>query len=214
MVLTGLASVAFACFAVRSEFNSVMAAPDETQMYLSALQEQPVFASSLSNSSHTFQMRNCDDYLASVVGPLFGRTALENVATSCEQRASEILAVSPNAAVAHLVRADALAIIGQPDEAFAAYERSYQLAPSEGWLATRRLRLAFRLGAAALGDAAANDAKLMVESHIYRPYLVDLYQSNPAHREWLASALEGADPGALRTFLRLVRQAAQRGTGL
>ena len=214
MVLAGLASVAFACFAARSEFNSVMAAPDETQMYLSALQEQPVFESSLSNTSQTFQMRNCDDYLSSVVGPLFGQTALENVAVSCEKRASEILAVAPNAAVAHLVRADALAIIGQPDEAFAAYERSYELAPSEGWLATRRMRLAFRLGAAALGDAAANDARLMVESGIYRPYLVDFYQSNPAHREWMASALDGADPGSLRTFLRLVRQASQGGAAL
>lgn len=214
LVIAGISSAAIALFTIRSEYDAMMVQTDETQIFISAMQEEPVFASSLSYASQNAQMRSCDQQMNSVVGPLFGQTAMGNIASGCADRADEILATTPSLSIAHLVKANVFAQGGDTAAMIDAYQISHDAAPNEGWLATRRLRLALRVNPALFGDAARNDARTMIESNIYRPYLAEYYQSNPTQRDWITASVEGVDAKFLRSFLNLVRSSAAGGLAL
>jgi len=210
-VLTALSIVAFSAYFTRKEMGAMMRSQNDAEVFLSAMAAPPAFERSLSNISQFHQMTQCDNHLSSVIGALMGQSARSNVADGCAQRAEEILESSPTLSVAHLVQANAAFVNGEISAAVESLRVSQATAPSEGWLATRRLRVSFAIGAQALGETAALDAQLIIKDLVYRNYLVTFYQERPQHRDWIAEATMDIEGPYLRDFFNLVRSASMEG---
>ncbi|WP_123794271.1 hypothetical protein [Pacificibacter maritimus] len=192
----------------RSEFSVVFSMPDGAEVFVEAEQGLLQLPKAGSNFAAYKQMLQCDEWMTSVFGAFSSAYAHENIAQACGARAEEILASSPSFSSAHLVKAGAARKLGDIPAAVNALAISQSTAPSEGALATRRLRTAFLIGSDALGDAAAQDVLIAVDQGRYRQFVAQYYWAYPDHRDWLSNVLEGLDAQQMRRVFGAIKQAA------
>ena len=187
-------------------------------IYLQALGGMPEFAAARSWRVQQAQLTGCDDLLAGPSAKIADPQAMQRVAEACLKRVDQVLRSSPTAAIAHLVRAQALVFLGRPDEAEAAFLLAQKTGPYEGWLAARRLRFVFLnsgldvplFGASApaleIDVALQADALTVLQTDVYLPLLVQIYQRPPDRRAWLLATVEQAPTARKRAFLALLRR--------
>lgn len=188
-------------------------------IYLQALGSVPEFAAARSWRVQQAQLTGCDDLLAGPTAKIADTQAMQRVAEACLKRADQVLRSSPTAAIAHLIRAQALVLLGRPDEAEVAFLLAQKTAPYEGWLAARRLRfvllnsgLGLPLSGATAPDpeidlALRVDVMTVLQTNGYLPLLVQIYQRQPERRAWLLATVEQAPIARKRAFLALLRGA-------
>ncbi|MEC8040208.1 MAG: hypothetical protein VX181_05785, partial [Pseudomonadota bacterium] len=143
--------------------------------------------------------------------------AMLRVAGACLKRADQVLKSSPTAAIAHLIRAQALARMARTEQAEAAFLLTQETAPYEGWLAARRLRFALlnsgldvplsggTARASEIDVALQADALTVLQTDDYLPVLVQIYQRQPDRRAWLLATVEQAPLARKRAFLTVLR---------
>lgn len=188
-----------------------------TSIYLQALGSVPEFAAARSWRVQQAQLTGCDDLLAGPSAKIADPQAMHRVAAACLKRAKQILRSSPTAAIAHLIRAQALERMASAEQAEAAFLLAQKTAPYEGWLAARRLRFVFLnsgldvpLSGAIATDpeidaALQSDVMTVLQTDAYLPLLVQIYQSEPARRAWLLAAAEQAPIARKHAFLTVLR---------
>ena len=86
-------------------------------IYLQALGGVPGLAAARSWRVQQAQLTGCDDLLAGPFAKIADPQAMHRVAGACLKRAKQVLRSSPTAAIAHLVRAQALAFLGRSVDA-------------------------------------------------------------------------------------------------
>ncbi|PRY78058.1 hypothetical protein CLV80_10420 [Yoonia maritima] len=214
LIAVAALSVIFSGYVARSELKVMVRDRDEVTAFLSALQSSPKFEDAMSHASYVRQMTHCDDLMSSVSGVLMGPEALSNIAHGCLERAQQVLRSTPTMSLAHLVKADAQYINGDNELAIAALQVSQQTAPAEGWLATRRIRLAIKLGPDDLGASAVSDARLMVQDRVYRPYLARYFVATPEVQNWVIGAVSEINGRDLRLFYDLIKDQSLGGAAL
>lgn len=185
---------------------------DDALIFLQAGTTPPQFASVVSTAGIVGQMAQCDDLLLSVYPRLVGEGSSRSVAAACLSRAQAVLDQAPTLSVAHLARAAALWRLGQTKAASQALGQSAVLAPAEGWLAARRLRLAMQM--AETGQQAESDVVLIAQDATYHPLLVQLYIDRPQQQGWLRGALQQANPRSQARFLSQLRARVGADIGL
>ena len=188
-------------------------------IYLQALGGVPGLAAARSWRVQQAQLTGCDDLLAGPSAKIADPQAMHRVAGACLKRADEVLRSSPTAAIAHLVRAQALAFLGRSVDAESALLLAQKTAPHEGWLAARRLRFVMLNNGLDVpltgGTAPASEIDLALRADVltvlqiddYLPLLVQLYQRQSERRAWLLAAVEQAPIARKRAFLALLRGA-------
>ncbi|WP_162617605.1 hypothetical protein [Yoonia maritima] len=205
MIFLAALSVCFSAYAIGPEIKTMTRDRDEVRVFLSAINSSPQFENSFSYVSRVRQMTLCDDLMSSVSGALMGQAVLESVAQGCIDHARRVLMSSPTMSLAHLVYAHAAFINGNTEQAITALQMSQATAPSEGGQATRRMRLAFKIGPEQLGAPAISDARLMVQDQIYRTYLATYFVADPEKQDWVVDAVSDVSGRDLRAFYNLIR---------
>lgn len=185
---------------------------DPALVYLRVDADPLVFAPAPSVRAQRAQMAECDDLMVSVFAQLRRGAPADKVAAACLERAEAILQTSPSSSAAHLVRAGAFRTLGQPQDMVDSLLLSHRLARHEGWLAARRLRLAFATGEVsaqtALRQALGADVAVVLSSEAYLPQLVQMYRRNVDQRQWITDIVAAADQADQRRFLKGLRKAA------
>lgn len=194
----------------RSEFSAAFSIPSGAEVFSIAERGRPELTPAGSTFAMTKQMMACDDWMTSAFGVFANKQAHENIAMSCDTRADSILAHTPSFSVAYLVKSGVARSLGDTQAAAEALALSQKTAPNEGFLATRRLRLAFLIGAEALGHAAENDIIIVTDQNRYRGFVAQYYWAYPQHRDWLTRAFEKLEPQQARRVLNAIKQAAPR----
>jgi len=186
-------------------------------IYLQALGSVPEFGAARSWRVQQAQLTGCDDLLAGPSANIADPQAIHRVAAACLKRADQVLRSSPTAAIAHLIRAQALARMASAEQAEAAFLLAQKTAPYEGWLAARRLRFVFlnsgldmplsggMAPASEIDLALRADVLTVLQTDAYLKVLVQIYQSEPARQAWLLAAVEQAPIARKRAFLTLLR---------
>jgi hypothetical protein len=139
----------------------------------------------------------CDDWLAQQTVK-----AAQHIAGCAQLAAPDGRRASP--AILHIVHAHVLAAKGAPFAAREALGRAYQQAPSSGWLAARRLKLAFQLPSppSAMPDWVTADVRLILRTRRFHPVLHSAFRHRPELRLWLVSLTE-ENPSTLTESPRL-----------
>lgn len=187
------------------EYESAVTENNEATIYLSAIAGEVQFPHPMSLFGQTKQLSTCLDLLESDLGFALGRYSQERVAQACRDLALFTLNSAPNFALGHLVAAaseEKLGLVGSASHRLAHAKR---LAPCEGWQAALRLKVAFNIGLQLVDETARSDARLVLKLSAYRYVLAELYQHNPAKRDWLRETLYGGNARDLDAFLQDAR---------
>lgn len=186
-------------------------AANPARTFLRANSVAPTFPNPRSWPRQQALLKECDDTLSSPFARLAVPAARERVVASCLELAEAVQASSPTASLPHLIEAQALHLRNAaPERAQAAFVQAQALAPSEGWLAARRLRFGVPIwadlrDAQAMQSALAADVQLIVAIERFRPLLVDIYEKQPKRRDWLLAAMTNASDQDKRRFLVDIR---------
>lgn len=187
---------------------------ESASVYVKALGGVPEFAASRSWRVQQAQLTQCDDLLAPRYAAIATPQTRQRVTEACLQRADEVRRSSPTASLAHLIRARALVQMNRADSAMVAFSLAQQTAPSEGWLAARRLRFAMEsvgaaasnMTASAIDVAAQADVLTVLQTDAYLPLLVQIYQVQPVQRAWLLGVIEQGPEARKHRFLKMLRR--------
>lgn len=186
-------------------------------IYLQAQGGMPEFAATRSWRVQQAQLTGCDDLLAGPSAKIADPQAMHRVSEACLKRADQVLQSSPTAAIAHLIRAQALGRVASAEQAEAAFLLAQKTAPYESWLAARRLRFVLlnsgldvplsggTAPASEIDLALRADVMTVLQTDAYLKVLVQIYQSEPARRAWLLAAVEQATIARKSAFLTVLR---------
>jgi len=206
-----LTLAAFSAQLIGSEVRAMTGPRNFDALHLVARSRTAAANPALSHRQQGEQLRACDDALMSWAARVAPAPSRLFVARYCAELAVTILRSTPTYSLAHLVRGTAALVRSDPELAQAALLRSWQTAPHEGWLAARRLRVAFaamRLGVFDPLEQFEDDIQTVLASNQYHAVLVTFYFEQPDHRDWLVGTVEKTDVTLQRRFAASVRNHA------
>lgn len=154
----------------------------------------------------------CDRGLRGPYGAFQPSDVLGGLARSCAEAAATVLRSSPTDSVAYLVAAEA-SLRQQDQPGFVgALTLAQRTAPSEGWLAERRLDLIGSRPGAGLDDPALRaiaeaDLRMLFQSDAHLAFLARLRTTRPALRALVVAIAETLPNDRQRRFLQAVRAA-------
>ena len=176
-----------------------------------ALADRGILPFGISTYSQDIAMDDCRVTVLSAVARLGMKDWGRSEARTCLATSLAVLSASPTSGYAALVAAYSSAILGD-DEGRARYSAlSRELAPSEGWIASLRIRM-IREGMAPAADLTGpgrNDIRILAATPNGRAYLAAWYVSAPETRPALLSAMETLPSAQQSGFLRDVRAMAR-----
>lgn len=170
------------------------------------------YSTGISVFSNRTLMLDCDEALNSTFGRLQTQDVRKAYARSCLAAANDVLHRRPTDGMAYLVKANAHAFLGEPDQMTEALILSQSLSPQEGWIADGRLRLALPL----YGDltdearaAVASDVAVLAASRRSAAWLARLYLRKDKSPETLLQILDTLPDSAKANVLAEIRSATK-----
>jgi len=139
--------------------------------------------------------------------------AVLTVASNCEAEADHALRQHPTLSEAHYLRAYAAYVRDEPEAVRAELALAQQGAPSDQWLAVRRVNLAQKLwpGEAVVGAySLQNDLGLLIASNNGLNTATRLYIKHPQLREMIVASTEPLDDADRLRFLNRLRREVRR----
>lgn len=165
-----------------------------------------------SELSHRSVLDDCYRSLDSIAARASPPAAWQHLLQRCEDLAVGMTAAGPANSYAWLVGAVVAAEKGEVDELNRKLLASQATAPSEGWLAQLRVRLAEE-HLQSLDEAAQtahrSDLELLVFSNRGLPDLVSRYLEDPAFRSRMTRIVEDMPAAAQSRFIAAVRRAGK-----
>lgn len=152
----------------------------------------------------------CDQALRGPYGAMQPAELRHRLSTSCGRLAALVLDRSPSDGLAWLVHAESALARDDTDDFIRTVARSQLSAPSEGWIAERRIDLAAQAYERAPRDIEIllrQDIGMLFASSVANlPFLARQFAQRPALRPMLTDSAE-VQPADIQTrFLKLVRQ--------
>lgn len=141
------------------------------------------------------------------------RQAVLTVAENCEAEADHALRQHPTLSEAHYLRAYAAYLRNDPETVRRELAQAQRGAPSDQWLAVRRVNLAQKLwpGEAIVGAyALQDDLGLLIASNDGLSVATRLYIRHPQLREMIVASTEPLDDAARLRFLNRLRREVSR----
>jgi hypothetical protein len=154
----------------------------------------------------------CDSGLRGPYGAMQPKDLRDRMAERCAGLAMAILRRSPTDAIAHLVRAEAALYDGDMAGFAQALTLAQRNAPSEGWIAQRRIDLVAMVAGPVPDPLRAGldaDLALLFGTPEYLRALALIYQQRETMRPFLTAAAELQPPEVQARFLALLRSAAR-----
>ena len=164
----------------------------------------------LSGVGQTNLLTGCIFALESWKTAFQSRNAVMTVARNCQAEADRVLTMHPSLSEAHYLRAYVAFLEGNPEQAQTELSLAQSGAPSDQWLAVRRVNLAQKLWPGEVKVGAydlQNDLGLLIASNLGLDTATRLYIRYPQLREMIVNSTEQLDDRARVRFLnRLKRQ--------
>jgi hypothetical protein len=156
-----------------------------------------------------YSLETCDGALSGITIVLMPPEARHRVAQQCLILAQTLLAEAPSLSFAHLVVAQAAAVLDQFETLQIALVSSEATSGELVWMAQRRTSLALpkldRLSHTAQASLFRDIARL-AQSSVGRPALADIYLRNPDWRAQIVEVIEGLDEETQQRFVSIVRR--------
>lgn len=132
---------------------------------------------------------------------------LQGNARACQQIANRILSSTPGHSYAHFIVALSAYHLGQAGSMGTHLAQSTALAPFEGWLAQRRLSLAFGVADQQTFPSTGSDIGTLLTTQAGAEFLARFYMHRPKIRGAIAQRLEQATASDQTRFINLLKKA-------
>ena len=193
----------------RDEYRSSLQPRDMLQAL--ATDGPPAVAFDIAALSTAAQVHHLDDCALvqmDLATTLFGTDERNHLASACLDLADQVLARSPTSSIAHFAAAVSALQLGQDQRFHDAYTAAQMTAPSEGWLASRRMSLGFATWPSLTPEnrtALDRDLQLMLNSPVAIAIVASHYLRQPRLQQSILATVEQQPLLVQRAFLNAVR---------
>lgn len=143
--------------------------------------------------AHYMVMEACDRSVISVIGTAVAVQTAEPIWRLCLSKAEALIERTPEFATAHLVRASALAKLGDVEASFDALRTAEEMSPNLAWMAMRRFDIAAQndgVMVEEVRDLMARDVMRSATDRFSAGLLARRFAAYPNLRDFIVEVLE------------------------